>query len=323
MSPSYAYPLASFGRFASDHIRTDAYVQALRDSITPESLVLNIGTGTGLFAILAAQMGARRVLAIEVNRVIDVARELAQANKVDDRIEFIHDFSTNVSLDERADVLVSDLRGILPLFEQHIPTIVDARTRLVKPDGILLPQTDTLKCALVRAPSHYQKHYQRPWLLRPHGVDMSPIRGRVINDFHRYFARDNQLVTSPEHVATLDYREITEPNLSAQVSWIIDTRVVAHGLLLWFDSVLGQHEFSNRPGGPKLIYGQAFFPFEQPLRLHPKNKVVIALRGDFLAEDYIWSWHTTVVDQSSSVLTEYRQSTFWSLLSDFGTNDAE
>lgn len=52
--------------------------------------------------------------AIEPGDCVQLARDLAQANGCADRIRFIQDFSTNVTLPERADVIVADVRGILP-----------------------------------------------------------------------------------------------------------------------------------------------------------------------------------------------------------------
>ena len=100
----------------ADHLRMAAYADALRRSVTPESMVIDIGTGTGVMAILACQLGARRVCAIEPDDVIQLARKVAADNGFADRIEFIQALSTDVKLPELADVIVSDVRGVLPFF---------------------------------------------------------------------------------------------------------------------------------------------------------------------------------------------------------------
>jgi type I protein arginine methyltransferase len=93
--------------------------------------------------MLACQFGARKVYAVERADVIHLARVLAKANGYSDRIEFFQDLSTNVSLPEKVDVVVSDLHGILPFFQHHIPAIIDARHRLLKPGGKLIPSCET------------------------------------------------------------------------------------------------------------------------------------------------------------------------------------
>jgi protein arginine N-methyltransferase 1 len=114
------YSISAYGRMIADRVRMNAYVQALRQAVKPNSVVLDIGTGTGIFALLACQFGARHVYAIEADDAIEVARQIAAANGYTDRIEFIQDVSTKLSLPEKADVIISDLRGVLPLFQGHI-----------------------------------------------------------------------------------------------------------------------------------------------------------------------------------------------------------
>jgi Ribosomal protein L11 methyltransferase (PrmA) len=63
--------LFGYGRMIADIGRTAAYADALRRHVTPESVVVDIGTGTGVFALLAARLGARKVYAIEADDAID------------------------------------------------------------------------------------------------------------------------------------------------------------------------------------------------------------------------------------------------------------
>ena len=69
--------------------------------------------------------------------------------------------SNRVTLPSRADVIFSDLRGVLPLFERHIPSIVDSRRRFGA-GGTLIPQRDTLWAAIVEAPKPYGELVD-PW----------------------------------------------------------------------------------------------------------------------------------------------------------------
>ena len=58
----------------------------------------------------------------------------------------------------RAGIIISDLRGVLPWFQQHIPSIIDARKRLLARGGVLIPRRDILWAAVVEA------HEARPAL---------------------------------------------------------------------------------------------------------------------------------------------------------------
>src|SRR5262249_32753265 len=112
------YTISMYGFMIADNARMDAYVEAWRRAVNPDSVVVDTGAGTVVFALLAGRFGARRVYAIEPADAIQVAREIAAANGYADRIEFIQKLSTEVTLPERADVIISDLRGLLPFLGQ-------------------------------------------------------------------------------------------------------------------------------------------------------------------------------------------------------------
>ena len=137
------YGVSHYSRMITDSVRMNAYIQALQKAIKPGSVVLDLGAGTGIFALLACRMGARRVYAIESNEAILVGQKTAIANGYADRITFIHSSSFDITLPEPVDVIISDLRGVLPFFRHHIPAIIDARSRFLRPAGNLIPQRDT------------------------------------------------------------------------------------------------------------------------------------------------------------------------------------
>ncbi|HEU4769346.1 MAG TPA: 50S ribosomal protein L11 methyltransferase, partial [Pyrinomonadaceae bacterium] len=107
------YSVSGYGKMIADEARMGAYIRAMRQAIKPGAVVVDLGCGPGVFALLAVEMGARRVFAIEPDSVIQVGRDAAREHGLGNRIEFIQDLSTKVSLPERADVIVSDLRGVL------------------------------------------------------------------------------------------------------------------------------------------------------------------------------------------------------------------
>ena len=313
MSTPAGYSVPRYGGMIADEHRTGPYVRALTATIRPGDVVLDIGAGTGIFSLLACQLGASRVYAIEPDNAIQVAREIAAANGYADRIEFIQDISTRVTLPEAAHVIVSDLRGVLPLFERHIPAIVDARHRHLAPGGVLIPQRDTLWAAIVQAPDLYHK-YTKPWEDRPYGFDMQAARSLVIHNWRRAEPKQVQLLTTPLCWHELDYAAVADPNVAADLTWTATRAGEAHGLIAWFDTTLIEGiGFSNAPGQPELIYGQAFFPLQAPVALAAGDTVTVSLRADLAGGDYTWQWRTRVCAQgdASQVKADFRQSTFF------------
>ena len=103
---SYA-SVAGHRRMALDTIRNDAYARALADVITPDSVVLDLGAGTGVHGLVAARLGARRVYLVEPEDVIALADELAAANGLAERVTTVQGRIEDVDLPERADVEVA------------------------------------------------------------------------------------------------------------------------------------------------------------------------------------------------------------------------
>src|SRR5215213_1403607 len=156
------YSLHFYGQMLADAARMDAYAAALRRTIRPDSVVMDLGCGPGVFALLACKLCARRVYAVEPNNVVGLAREAAAANGFADQIEFFEKLSTEIKLPESATIIVSDLRGVLPFFQQHIPSIIDARKRLLARGGVLIPRRDVVWAAVVEAPEQYDE-LVNPW----------------------------------------------------------------------------------------------------------------------------------------------------------------
>ena len=287
-----------------------AYAQALRAVVRPGCTLLDIGAGSGIFSLLACQFGAGSVHAVEPDDSILVAQESAKANGYAARIAFHQSLSTDVALPQQADVIISDLRSVLPLFEQHIPTIIDARTRLLRPGGILIPQRDVLYAALVKEPD-IARRYTEPWLDNAYGLDLRAGYSYVTNEWRRVSVKAENLLTEPQPWATLDYATIEDTNVRAEFSLSPQRPGIAHGLLLWFDAELAPGiGFSNAPGAPELIYGQAFFPLQQPVMLQPQDHMTVRLRANLVNDDYVWRWDTTVYDATTnSHRATVRQST--------------
>jgi protein arginine N-methyltransferase 1 len=306
------YSVADFGAMMADGPRVEAYAEALRRTVRPGSVVLDIGAGTGLFAMLACRCGAGRVYAVEVSEVIQLAREIAAANGFGDRITFLETKSRDVTLPERADVIVSDLRGSLPLFEHTLPALADARKRLLAPGGVLVPLRDDLQVAVIEAPEFYEKR-TGPWKGKNRGFDMRAGLGHVtsIPAFTRRVP--GKVLLPARRWASVDYTSLSDPGAAGTVAWTAERRGTGHGLLLWFDTLLAEGvAFSNAPGSPDLVYGRAFFPWPSPVPIEAGDRIEVSIRADLVGEDYLWRWETKVRGggEPEIVRADFRQSTF-------------
>jgi len=307
------YDLASYGQMIHDRIRTSAHQRALASAIKPGDVVVDLGAGTGVFTLHACRLGAKLVHAIEPNPIVQVAREIVQANGFSDRVVFHQAVSFNVELPQPANVVVTDPRGVLPLNERAIPTIIDARRRLLKSGGVLIPQRDTIWAALVEAPDIYHERYDNAWRL-DNEFDMEAARRRTVNGFGKCRVEPNQLLSEPTRWLSLDYRVVEGASACGRIQFEVNRPGTAHGFALWFDSeLIDGISISNCPGQPKLIYGQLFFPFEEQLLVLPNQTITVDLRADLVAGEYIWQWttHTTGAASPETIETLYHQSSLF------------
>ena len=127
-------------KMLNDSERTGNYVAAIRESVRPGDIVVDLGTGTGVLAIAAAQAGAAHVYAVESGEMMaQIARENVARNGFQDKITVLQGWSTHIDLPQKADILISEIIGNEPLGEHVIGYTTDAVQRWLKPDARLLP----------------------------------------------------------------------------------------------------------------------------------------------------------------------------------------
>jgi protein arginine N-methyltransferase 1 len=257
------------------------------------------------------------VHAIEPNPIIQVAREIVQANGFADRVAFHQAMSFDVELPQPADVVVSEIHGILPLAERAIPTIMDARRRLLKPGGVLIPQRETIWAALVEANDIYSTHCEDPWRRSSDGFNLGPARQRRVNTVSKHYLKRGQLLSVPVPWATLDYRTVETASIHGPVEFEVLRPGLAHGFILWFDSeLIDEINISNAPGKSKLIFGQLFFPMQEPLPVLRKQLITVDVRANLIVDDYVWQWTTVAHCPTPSDKTiRYHQSSFFNNVS--------
>src|SRR5215470_5091059 len=309
------YSIEDYGAMIADEARMNPYLEALRRSVKSGCVVVDLGSGTGIFALFACRFGARRVYAIEPTDAIQVAREIAAANGYADRIEFIQKLSTEVDLPERADVIVSDLRGTLPFLGRHISSVADARARLLRPGGTLISQRDDLRVAIVEAEETYDECLG-PW--DKYEFDMTAAR-RIVTNSTGWRIKNvlpEIMLAEPRLWATLDYSTVSDPNVAGEMSFNVIRDGTAHGMLVWFDATVAEGLcFSNAPGveNPAKVYGKSFFPWSSPVELNDGDQVNVRLEARLVGDDYIYRWDTTIRSSAEPqrIKAHFNQSTFY------------
>lgn len=248
--PSWYVPMLGDAR------RNNAYRKALRAAMqqAPVQLALDIGAGTGLLSMLAAEAGAEHVIGCEQSPAIAaVGRETLAANGYNGRVELIEKdcraLQVSEDLPERADLALFELFDCSLIGEGVLHFLAHAREHLLRAEARYLPAGARLRGLVVE--------YRIDRIL---DVDA--------NLFNPYLA-------SPEFVnvdaSTLDYRPLTEPfdlfdfDFATAgpdpMEMTLDPAVIADGtvgaLLFWFDLHLDcETTLSNAPDGDALHWKQ-------------------------------------------------------------------
>lgn len=294
------YSVWNYGGMLRCEPRASAYAEALKQAVTPGCTVIEIGSGPGVFAALACRYGAGSVIAIEPDPSVELLPEIAERNQFADRITLVRGLSTHYYPERLADVIISDLRGSMPLFESHIPTIIDARQRLLAPDGILIPQRDRLRIAVIDHAKTFLT-YAEPWLHNSFGLDLSPGHRFVTATPIKVTLDAADLLGDAEDLAVLDYGSVLDPDLGEEVTLRITSEGTAHGLAIWFDAELAPGiGFSNAPGEPVQNYGQTFFPLPKPIAVGSGDTMRVRIDAKLIGEAYVWRWSGTLQRAGSS-----------------------
>lgn len=304
------YSLRDFGEMIADAERFGAYARAIEAAVRPGDTVAEIGCGPGVFSLLACRAGARRVFAIESDDSIHFARQLAAANGFTDRIEFLQSDSRKTELPERVNVIVSDIRGVLPLYDHVIPSMEDARQRLLATGGIMIPRRDTLKAAVIEAGEYYSR-LTSPWQKSVPGVDLSPSVLFILNQSYSSSFKNEQLLTQPQNWGVLDYMAGAPTRVTAELDFHAARDGTAHGVCLWFETNLFEDiGYSSGPGTAGTVYGQLFLPWLEPVAVEKGRKIRLELHADLVGQDYIWRWETRISAVPNRAELHFEQSTF-------------
>jgi len=137
----------------NDKDRNNFYLSALKSVIKTNSSVLEIGTGSGLLSIMSANLGAHEINACETNSIMaTTARQVIADNNLSEKINVIQKKSTDIKIgidiNKPADILVSEIFSSNLLSEDVLPSLEDAKQRLISKKAKIIPEYGSIMIAL-------------------------------------------------------------------------------------------------------------------------------------------------------------------------------
>ena len=285
-----------------DDLRNKFYAQAINQQVTEESVVLDLGAGLGLHGFMAIERGAKKTYFVEPASIIEITRQVVEANNLSERAECIRGTIEEVELPEKVDCIISVFTGNFLLTEDLLPSLFYARDHLLRPGGTLIPDRAMMEVVPVSAQEYYAKHIDC-WSDTSTDLDFDLVRKFAVNTLYYDDPknRKQEFLAEPVKLLDLDFMTATEAACRNRVEANITQDGLCHGWLGWFQTRLGEQWLSTSPNEEQMHWRQVFLPLSQPIQVKKGDAMEFELNRPEYGE---WTWTIDIAD------IRQRQSTF-------------
>jgi len=244
-----------------DEERAVRYDKAITQLVSRDSLVLDVGTGSGLLAMMAARAGAAEVVGCEAQPfVAEVAGHIIRAAGYPDVVTVVPKWSTDMrvpaDLRRRADLLVTETVDCGLLGEGILATIAHAREHLLTPGALIVPGRARVIATMIESVSLCRKNS----VGELYGFDLSGFNElSTLEYFDTRLARhEHRTLCEPVEVFAFDfYRDGPWP---ATADLVVSPSAAGdcHAVAFWFElELVPGVELSNSPDNPTTHWKQA------------------------------------------------------------------
>ncbi|MFC1776403.1 methyltransferase domain-containing protein [Pseudomonadota bacterium] len=299
-----------YGRLLADSDRIHAFDRAIHKAVKPDDIVAELGCGVGTFGIFAARAGARRVFGVDSGPVIELARQVSEANQVG--VEFIAGDARDVDLPEPATLLIFEdfSTGVL---DGPVPGILNsARERWMAEQHRVIPQRITLNLAPIQAASAWREALPLEELgERPYGIDLKPLADIAPKSMSIIRSPKDAVLLAPSSVVLdHDLVESLPSRWSTNGVFELPGDGSFDGLCMWFDMVLDDTEsYSNNPASSG-VYGQVFFPAPARWPVNSGDRLGFKLRFDSTPFGGVWKWSFDLAGIDGKTRSRWSSNTF-------------
>ena len=236
---SYSHP-SIHRTMISDSIRTDTYRDFIYDNkhLFQGKTVLDVGCGTGILSMFCAKAGAKQVIAVDNSDIIQKARENVFKNGLDGQVRCIKGKVEELDslIDEKVDVIVSEWMGYCLLYESMLDSVIYARDRYLKPDGLMVPSHARIIIAPL-ADSDVRVEQVDFWR-EVYGFDMSGMLEHAFDEVLIQSVDKKEVVGKEVSFRALDLHTVKVEDLSFsapfEVRWEKGMEKL-EGWVVWFD----------------------------------------------------------------------------------------
>lgn len=292
-----------------DTSRTFAFSQALSQVITPDSVVLDMGTGTGVLAMIAAELGARHVYAVERTQIAKLASQLVADNHLDHTVTVLHADAASVDVPEPVDIIVSEWLGGIGVDENLLPALLAVRDRSLRPGGLMIPGSVTSWLApifdtvLTEELAFFDS--------QPYGLDLRRISSLTAQELS-YGRRDltaDYLLCAPQPLWTVDVTTATaattEKKFSARLEFQFSQEQTVSGLMMWFTAALTEDVSLSCAPDSETCWGRTVAPFRHAVTVQPDIPLRVEVEVEpagpgFVFTHWVYSLGNTLLGEGNN-----------------------
>jgi 2-polyprenyl-3-methyl-5-hydroxy-6-metoxy-1,4-benzoquinol methylase len=254
-----------------DTTRTNAYRKAIMDNreLFQDKVVLDVGCGTAILSMFAADAGAARVYAIDASEMVDFARTIVADNNLSHVITVIQSKMEDVKLPEKVDIIISEWMGYFLLYESMLPSVLHARDEWLKPGGAMFPSSAQLYVTPFSWPELIEERTGMWHSL--YGKNMSALvplatKSLLAEPLVDHLTSDLDIALAPSKALDLDLYTTTVDDIQSwQSEFSFQSTICAelHGICAWFDVQFpGGSVLSTSPDHSETHWGQVMLWFD-------------------------------------------------------------
>ena len=270
----------------NDEYRNNFYFSALKSTINKESSILEIGTGSGLLSIMAANLGAKEINTCEANPVVaKTAIEVISENNLRDKINVIqkksNDIKVGLDINKPADILLSEVLSSEFLGEGVLPTLEDAKKRLISKNAKIIPELGGIMISLFGGDEIGKNiHTESFKNIKFKNFNM------IIPKKHYLFRQDLKILFMSKPIEAFHFDFVEKQNFPREDKKISIEAIQngkCYGVIQWIKiGMKNGLSYENNPS--KLTnassWQQVLYLFEEPIELKIGNKVSIVCKHD-------------------------------------------
>ncbi len=266
--------------------RMQRYQQAIEQTVNEQDVVFEIGSGLGTLSFMAARK-ARRVYAVEKDsEILLLSKKIARMNGLEDKIQFIEGNSFDVTLPEKAHVLLIETFGDLALEYNLLGCILDAKRRNLSSQAKLIPK----EIRLYLVPFYSERIFceQNGFWSTIFGINYVDVK--TIADTIPFMdnIKSEEFVGEPGCFLDLNLAETSIPEVTGFLTFHFPKPTLINGFAGYFETTLSYgNVFSTKPGARNTSFRQYCFPLPHQLEV---QEIDISLKNNPKSKEEVVKW---------------------------------